>query len=406
MQAHGALGDRRLLLVEDDVELRTSLSELLGSDGYDVIERVEWIGSARLPRQVARARPHPARPDDAGERRLAVSDRAEARSGHLLDPGAGHVGRRYAQGGRHRRRGSTSRSHSSTRRCSRPFAASSRARGSPISTGWLRSARLAAGIAHEINNPLTYVIANLQLLEEEMPRLERDPGVGVVRRQSPHVSQASIAERAWRRLRDALEGAERIRGIVLHVKTFSRAETNIARYVDVRSVLDSSIKVVFSEIRAAGPAGERLRHMSAGHGQPGQLGQVFLNLLLNAAHAIDEDDPQNNTIRVIDPTTPSGEIVVEISDTGPRHSGRGSPSHLRSVLHDQAARSRHRAWPFDLPRHRQRAPGNHQRGKRARVGDHVPHYAAGANRSTSRLITDHRCRGKRCRGTSRSGPQA
>src|SRR5262249_8731812 len=113
---------------------------------------------------------------------------------------------------------------------------------------------LAAGIAHEINNPLTYVIANLQLLEEEMPRLVHDYVTAVDNPESgptdPHAA-ATIARlnELGARLHDALEGAERIRGIVLHVKTFSRAGDEHRTFVDVRSILDSSIKVVFSEIR-------------------------------------------------------------------------------------------------------------------------------------------------------------
>jgi signal transduction histidine kinase len=193
---------------------------------------------------------------------------------------------------------------------------------------------LAAGIAHEINNPLTYVIANLQLLEEEMPRLVHDYITAVHRAgtQLPDPHSASTLNRlneVSARLHDALEGAERIRGIVLHVKTFSRAGDEHRTYVDVRSVLDSSIKVVFSEIRQRARLFKEYNHTPLVLANPGQLGQVFLNLLLNAAHAIEEEDPQKNSIRVATRTAPTGEIVIEISDTG-----RGIPPDARARIFD------------------------------------------------------------------------
>jgi CheY-like chemotaxis protein len=131
------------------------------------------------------------------------------------------------------------------------------------------------------------------------------------------------------RLHDALEGAERIRGIVLHVKTFSRAGDEHRTYVDVRSILDSSIKVVFSEIRQRARLVKEYGHTPLILANPGQLGQVFLNLLLNAAQAIEGEDPQHNTIRVATRTSSSGQVLVDISDTG-----RGIPPEVQHRIFD------------------------------------------------------------------------
>src|SRR5262249_25652223 len=62
---------------------------------------------------------------------------------------------------------------------------------------------------------------------------------------------------------------------------------------------------------------------------PGQLGQVFLNLLLNAAHAIEAEDPLKNSIRVVTRTAPTGDILIEISDTG-----RGMSPEVRQRIFD------------------------------------------------------------------------
>jgi CheY-like chemotaxis protein len=195
---------------------------------------------------------------------------------------------------------------------------------------------LAAGIAHEINNPLTYVIANLELIEEEMPRLIQEYATAMQRSSSqgrpPERPASTVVARLNEisaRLRDALDGSERIRGIVLNVKTFSRASDDHRTYVDVRSVLDSSIKVVMSEIRQRARLVKEYDNVPLVLANPGQLGQVFLNLLLNAAHSIEHEDPETNAIRVVTRKAPGGNIVVEVSDTG-----KGIPAEAQPRIFD------------------------------------------------------------------------
>ncbi len=130
-------------------------------------------------------------------------------------------------------------------------------------------------------------------------------------------------------MHDAIEGAERIRGIVSHMKTFSRAGDEHRAHVDLRSILDSSIKVVMSEVRARARLVRDYGHIPLILANPGQLGHVFPNLLLNAAHAIPEGHPHDNTIRVTTRAAANGEIVVEISDTG-----RGIAPEVRHRIFD------------------------------------------------------------------------
>src|SRR5260221_100711 len=177
---------------------------------------------------------------------------------------------------------------------------------------------LAAGIAHEINNPLTYLIANLELIEEDVPRLMHDFTMTSRGAQGADPGLAFVAgfQELGARLHDALEGAKRIRGIVSDVKMFSRAGNDHRANVDVRSVLDSSLRVVMAEITQRARLVKEYEHTPLVLASPGKLGQVFLNLLLNAAHAIDRGNPEKNTIRVATRTTALGEVVVDISDTG------------------------------------------------------------------------------------------
>lgn len=156
--------------------------------------------------------------------------------------------------------------------------------------------RLAAGIGHEINNPLAFVIENLSLALEE---LEHEPRPDLVEM-----------------LRHAAEGADRIRRVVRELKTFSRSEDETRSAVDVESVIESSINMAFNEIRHRAELVRDFERMPPVIANRSQLGQVFLNLLVNAAQAIPEGRAAANRIGVR--TRLVGDrVVAEVSDTGP-----------------------------------------------------------------------------------------
>jgi len=302
MQAYGALGMQRLLLVEDDGELRSSLSDLLRSDGYEVAdaangsEALAYLKDAPAPDLILLDLMMPVK--DGWQFRIEQKRDPSIASIPVLAMSADDTPKAVAiDAEAYIKKPFEYETLSDTiRRVIEEKRLAHLDRMASLGT-------LAAGIAHEINNPLTYVIANLQLLEEEMPT------------NAP--------------LHDALEGAARIRGIVSHVKTFSRAGDEHRTYVDLRSVLDSSIRVVMSEIRSRARLIKDYENVPLILANPGQLGQVFLNLLLNAAHSIQEGDAERNTVRVKTRTAANGDVVVEISDTG-----RGIPMEVRHRIFD------------------------------------------------------------------------
>ena len=164
---------------------------------------------------------------------------------------------------------------------------------------------LAAGAAHEINNPLTYVIANLEFAA----RLVGQP--------LPADINAAAESRA--RLRRALayarEGAERVRQIVKNLRTFSRGDEDRRGPVLVEDVVESSIDMAWNEIRHRARLVREFSPVPAVMANEARLGQVFLNLLVNAAQAIPEGHVADHRVRVV--TREQGDrVVVEISDTG------------------------------------------------------------------------------------------
>ena len=163
---------------------------------------------------------------------------------------------------------------------------------------------LAAGVAHEINNPLAYVVANLGFVREAVAELSHPPA-----------DPAGVLGSLGQALDDARDGAERVRRIVLDLKALSRSdETTLP--VDVRGALDAALAVAGHEIARRATLVRRLAPVPCVVANAGRLGQVFLNLLVNAAQAIPEGNPAGHEIRVATSTDARGRVVVEIADTG------------------------------------------------------------------------------------------
>jgi PAS domain S-box-containing protein len=156
---------------------------------------------------------------------------------------------------------------------------------------------LAAGVAHEINNPLSYVLGNLSLLADEL------------RRPAPRTGemQQLVAE--------ALDGGERIRRIVRDLKSFARAEDDVHGPLDVRRVLELAINLAANEIRHRARLVREYAEVAPVDGNESRLGQVFVNLLINAAQAIPEGEADRHEIRLVCRGA-ERRVIVEVHDTG------------------------------------------------------------------------------------------
>jgi PAS domain S-box-containing protein len=165
---------------------------------------------------------------------------------------------------------------------------------------------LAAGIAHEINNPLAYVTGNLEAVAE----LLASPG-------GPR-SEADRAERAElaSAIHDARDGADRVRKIVLGLRSFSRGEEEDRVALALPGVLEAAIRLTGNEVRHRAQLVRELAPTPLVVADDGRLTQVFINLLINAAHAIPEGRSDANRITVRTKTADDGRAVIEIADTG------------------------------------------------------------------------------------------
>ncbi|MDP9035133.1 MAG: PAS domain S-box protein [Myxococcota bacterium] len=159
---------------------------------------------------------------------------------------------------------------------------------------------LAAGVAHEINNPLAYLMLNLEWVVRNLPSMSHDPE-----------SVRSLVSM----LEEAQQGAECVSTIVRDLRSFSRADGETRRAVDVAAVAQSAIKIAGHEIRRHARVVTTFDPAQPVWANNARLEQVMVNLLLNAAQSMSAADAQRNEIRV-SVRGLEGQTLLEVADNG------------------------------------------------------------------------------------------
>jgi PAS domain S-box-containing protein len=190
--------------------------------------------------------------------------------------------------------------------------------------------QIAASIAHDINNPLSYVLTNITLLEEYLPALQT-----LVRRALDAGDETGVSREILATLDadlgplllESLHGIGRIRDIMGDLREFTRLESDVVARVDVNHALDTALRLVRNLIHHRATLEQSLApNLPPTHLNFARLSQVFVNLLTNAAHAFVEPDLQRNKIWVS--TRLAGDrILASIRDNGP-----GVPEEIRDVI--------------------------------------------------------------------------
>jgi len=183
---------------------------------------------------------------------------------------------------------------------------------------------LAAGVAHEINNPVGFVNSNLSSLQRYLQSLIRL--LDAYEAREPHLPDAERQELAALRkevdadylredlaslLSESTDGLDRIKRIVQDMKDFSHVGGGDVLMANLETGLDSTMNVVWNEIKYKAEVVKEYGGVPEIECIPSQLNQVFMNLLVNAAHAIEERG--RITVRT---SYADGNVTVAVSDTG------------------------------------------------------------------------------------------
>ncbi len=196
--------------------------------------------------------------------------------------------------------------------------------------------QLAAGVAHEINNPMGFILSNLSTLSKYTERL-----IDFMQTQSELLASSAapnqLADLEEKRkllklerivkdvpqlISESLEGAERVKVIVQNLKTFSRKDEEQWKTADLNECLESTLNVVWNELKYKAEIHREYGDLPGLRCNPGQLNQVFMNLMINAVHAI-----ETSGIIKVKSWFDQGSIYLAISDNG-----CGMPDEVRGKI--------------------------------------------------------------------------
>lgn len=170
--------------------------------------------------------------------------------------------------------------------------------------------RLAAGVGHEINNPLAYMSGNLDFIDDEIRSLREGVARGMPKEEINAALDAIEELRA-----DAKIGTDRVAAVALDLRTLTKAPIQSVGKVDLKAVINSAIKMSHNEVRHRAILKLDDSDVPIVVGSESRLGQVFLNLLINAAQAIVPGNVDKNEI-VVSFKTQNSMVAVEVRDSG------------------------------------------------------------------------------------------
>ncbi len=194
--------------------------------------------------------------------------------------------------------------------------------------------QLAAGVAHEINNPMGFISSNLRSFGKYVDKMAYYiDRLETLLKPQDDLWQQALQERKKAKIdylledcsdliEESLDGAERVRKIVLNLKSFSHVDAAEEQLADINKCLDDTINIAWNEIKYKATLERHFGEIPRIRCRPQELNQVFMNILVNAAQAIESSGEIVVTTSVVD-----DRLKIEISDNG-----TGIPEEIREQI--------------------------------------------------------------------------
>ncbi len=193
--------------------------------------------------------------------------------------------------------------------------------------------RVAAGIAHDVNNPLAWVLSNLSLLQGYVSTLV-ELAESAARRPGSHEDLSDIAANLEEVVGESLEGIRRIRDIMRELKFFSRVDVDDRSAIDVNDVLDTACKILRNQLEQRARVVRDYGAVPLTFANFGKLSQLLINLIGNAAQAFDSPDVERNRV-TLSSRVEANRILITVGDNG-----KGIPTHLQKNIFEPFFTSR------------------------------------------------------------------
>jgi PAS domain S-box-containing protein len=196
--------------------------------------------------------------------------------------------------------------------------------------------QLAAGVAHEINNPMGFISSNLGSLDKYVDKITdfltfqddflkgicTDEHMALMGEKKKTLKVDYILQDIKELVKESQEGAQRVKKIVSDLKGFSRSDQSEFKHADINECMESTINIVWNELKYKTQVIRDYGTLPFTKCYPQQLNQVFMNLLVNAAHAIEKQG-----IITVSSSRNGDSIRVSVSDTG-----SGIPEEIRQRI--------------------------------------------------------------------------
>ncbi|HEX5656890.1 MAG TPA: ATP-binding protein [Polyangiales bacterium] len=176
--------------------------------------------------------------------------------------------------------------------------------------------QLAAGVAHEVNNPAASALLNLEVLEQDVCALSRDAELAE-RQATPALlfeSVRRVTREAEEAVRDSSEAVRRIASVVKSLRGFVQISESEIQRVNLNEAITAAVRLVQHQVRQRAVVRTQLRASREITADRGKLIQVFINLLLNASQAIESGGGSTITVTTLDSVDG---VIAQVDDDGP-----------------------------------------------------------------------------------------